>query len=136
MPLEEPRLVLTRQWLAKATQDLGLAEHAVEDTPFLGGAVFHCQQAAEKALKAFLTWRGQPFRKTHQLVELVQACADLDAAFASLSDAAATLTPYAWEYRYPGDFSEPTTDEAHEAARLARTVLDFVLQRLPDEARP
>ncbi len=89
MPLEEPRLVLTRQWLAKATQDLGLAEHAVEDTPFLGGAVFHCQQAAEKALKAFLTWRGQPFRKTHQLVELVQACADLDAAFAAMQELSA-----------------------------------------------
>ena len=31
--------------------------------PLLGDATFHCQQAVEKALKAFLIWHDRPFRK-------------------------------------------------------------------------
>jgi HEPN domain-containing protein len=32
------------------------------------------QQAAEKTLKAYLTWRDEPFEKTHSLVALVSKC--------------------------------------------------------------
>jgi HEPN domain len=38
--------------------------------PYLDTAVYHCQQAAEKALKAFLTARDIAFEKTHNLVAL------------------------------------------------------------------
>jgi HEPN domain-containing protein len=41
--------------------------------------MFHCQQAAEKALKAFLTFHDQPFRKTHDLASLGKQCANIDA---------------------------------------------------------
>ena len=36
----------------------------------LDDALFHCQQAVEKALKGLLTWHDVPFRKTHSLEEL------------------------------------------------------------------
>ncbi len=42
-----------------------------------GERLFHCRQAVEKALKAFLVWRDHPFRKTHDLVELTRQCVDL-----------------------------------------------------------
>jgi len=42
--------------------------------------VFHCQQAAEKALKARLVRFDVPFRKTHNLEELGAACIALDAS--------------------------------------------------------
>jgi hypothetical protein len=35
--------------------------------PLLGEVVFHCQQAAEKAMKGFLSWHDSPFGKTHDL---------------------------------------------------------------------
>lgn len=37
-------------------------------------ALFHAQQCAEKTIKAVLTWRQIPFRKTHDLDELKQMC--------------------------------------------------------------
>ena len=59
----------TREWLARARDDLELAENAVRGGtgPFMRDAAFHCQQAAEKALKAFLTWRDLPFPRVHDL---------------------------------------------------------------------
>ena len=46
-----------------------------ESPQALNNAVgFHCQQAAEKSLKAYLTWRDEPFEKTHSLVALVGLC--------------------------------------------------------------
>ena len=44
-------------WLRKAWQDLRRVERCLTDEPpDVEDALFHCQQAAEKALKAFLIW--------------------------------------------------------------------------------
>ena len=49
----DPELVAeTRAWLVRAVDDLREAEHDLTAAPpLLRGAVFHCQQAAEKAMK-------------------------------------------------------------------------------------
>jgi len=53
----------TRAWLLKAAKDLAMAVHdRAASPPFLEDVVFHSQQAVEKAIKAFLTWRGIAFR--------------------------------------------------------------------------
>ncbi|MSV31449.1 MAG: HEPN domain-containing protein [Bryobacterales bacterium] len=59
----------TRAWLAKAFDDLKSAR-VLANAGLEGTALYHCQQSAEKRLKAFLTWHNQPFRKTHNLKEL------------------------------------------------------------------
>jgi HEPN domain-containing protein len=52
----DPKSELTRQWLRIATDDLSLAELAHStDPPMLSGVAYHCQQAFEKALKAFFS---------------------------------------------------------------------------------
>jgi hypothetical protein len=58
-----------REWLTRADEDLQVADLAVRAAPpHLGTAAYHAQQAAEKALKGFLTAHGVPFRPTHDLV--------------------------------------------------------------------
>lgn len=98
--------------------------------------MFHAQQAAEKSLKAFLTWHDIPFRKTHDLRELFDLCVSVDSSFETLRDPSEGLTPYAWRFRYPGGTEEPTRQEAHEALAIAQEVHNAVLARLPEEARP
>jgi HEPN domain-containing protein len=100
----------------------------------LDGAVFHCQQAAEMVLKGYLTWHDQPFRKTHNLEDLVRQCERIDAAFVDLVDAAKALTPYAGEFRYPGDEDVPSIESTNDALAFARQVVQFVTLRLPPEA--
>jgi HEPN domain-containing protein len=52
----------TRAWLLRAAEDLAAA--AVLMAPAaLRSSLFHSQQAAEKSLKAFLTWHQRPFER-------------------------------------------------------------------------
>lgn len=134
MSPDPERAAETRQWMVKARHDLLAASTLLQASPSLPDiAAYHCQQAVEKALKAFLFWHDKPFRKTHDLEMLGLQCLGIDAELETLLDQAAVLTPLAWQYRYPGPVAEPTTDDALEALELARGVVDAIAQRLPRE---
>ena len=94
---------------------------------------FTCQQAAEKALKGFLTWHQQPFRKTHNLEEIGEQCLAFDATLTDVVDQAATLTEYAWRFRYPGDPDGIDAEEAMEALKVARLVHEAIANRVPPD---
>lgn len=136
MQLDAARVAETREWLAKAALDLRAAEFEfTAEPPLTADIVFHCQQLAEKSMKGFLTWHDEPFRKTHNLVEVGQQCAAIDATVTDLMRRAARLTEYAWKFRYPGEPEEPSVTEAQEALVLAREVYEAILSRLPEEVR-
>jgi HEPN domain-containing protein len=127
-----------RAWLSKAELDLRAAAHEISalDEELWGDVMFHSQQAAEKAMKAFLAWHDVPFRKTHNLEELGRQCVALDATLETLADQAAPLTEYAWKFRYPGESDEPAREEAKQALAVARNVYEAVLVRMPPEVQP
>jgi HEPN domain-containing protein len=130
-PPEEVRRELVRQWVQKAEQDFALAEHLLsESAGFLPAAGFHWQQACEKFLKALLVSRQVEFPKTHDLDELLDLVASVEAGPAEDLREASGLTPYGVEIRYPGDSPEMGLDEAREASRLAGRVRDTVLSLL------
>ena len=63
MPVDPVLIAETKAWLRKAAYDLRVASHSLTASPpLLDDVVFHCQQAAEKALKGFLMWNNIPFR--------------------------------------------------------------------------
>jgi HEPN domain-containing protein len=101
-----------------------------------GDILFHAQQAAEKAMKAFLAWHDVPFRKTHNLEELGRQCAALDATLTAMADEAAPLSEYAWKFRYPGELDEPLQSDAEQALTTARNVYTAIVERLPPNASP
>ena len=135
---EDARLQDVRAWLAKAMLDLKAAAHEVSapEEGLWGDVMFHSQQAAEKALKAFLAWHDVPFRKTHNLEELGQRCVALDATLQPLANRAAPLSEYAWKFRYPGEADEPEREEAEPALAVALGIYEAILTRLPAKARP
>jgi HEPN domain-containing protein len=98
-------------------------------------AVFHCQQAAEKALKGFLAWNGRTFRKTHNLEEIGEQCLALDGSLRDVIDQAVPLSEYAWKFRYPGEPSQPGPEEVAEALAAARGVVEAAVRRLPFDPR-
>jgi hypothetical protein len=51
----------------------------------------------------------------------------------SIVSPALDLTRYAVEFRYPGEFEEPTVEEALQWLEVARAVLAEVVQRIPQE---
>lgn len=106
------------------------------DEPYLDTAVYHCQQAVEKALKAFLTYHDLVFERTHDLTELVALSLQKESAFGDWQDIAAELTPYAVRFRYPADILEPPKEDAEQALQQAQSFADFILQLLPEGVRP
>jgi HEPN domain-containing protein len=122
----------TRRWLEREQGDLRAAEICATELP--ATALFHCQQAAEKYLKAYLTWNQKVFRKTHELRELATACALIVAALKSVLDPAETLSKYAWKFRYPGAPYEPDAQEAAAGRTLAEQVRTAIVGRLPQAA--
>ena len=127
-PEEEVRRGLVGRWVHKANEDVRAAESLLaQKPPLLYPSCFHSQQAAEKYLKALLTWREVEFPKTHVIGELL----DLLATVAESLVEATALNPYGVEVRYPGDLPEPNRDETTAALTLARKTRDAILHALP-----
>jgi HEPN domain-containing protein len=134
----DPELVAeTRARFLKASNHLRAAEALMAASPpLLGEVAFHCQQAAEKALKGFLTFNGRAFRKTHNLEEIGEQCLSVDPTLREAVDQAVPLSEYAWKFRYPGAPEEATAEEAAGALATARGVFDMVLRGLPSDFLP
>ncbi|EFA68208.1 HEPN domain-containing protein [Cylindrospermopsis raciborskii] len=132
--MDSPKDEEVRQWIIKSQRDIKVARILIEnEVSLLDAVVYHCQQSAEKALKAYLTHQDLGFKKTHDLGVLVEMCSVFEPNFQDLEDMADTLTPYATEFRYPGDIIEPERYEAEEALQMAATVLEFVIKLLPNK---
>jgi len=117
MGLDPVLIADTRDWLMKARNDLrGAQLDRAADPPLLEDVLFHCQQTVEKAFEAFLTYHQRPFRKTHNLEELGEACIVVDPTLKQSVDEAVPLTEYAWAFRYPG--SPPPAQRGSSCARL------------------
>lgn len=126
-----------KAWFKKAANDLRGAEiDLAADPPLIEDALFHCQQAVEKAMKGFLTAHQCPFRKTHDLDELGRACEEINIGLKEKLDEARDLTVFAWEFRYPGDSRVPSLPEARQFLSLAHTAFENLLSPLPANLRP
>jgi HEPN domain-containing protein len=128
---------LARVWLAKARSDLATARILITGNErHLDTGSYHCQQAAEKAIKALLTAAEATFMKTHSLEVLVNLCIPFAPGLARFFEHAMELSPLATEFRYPGDVFEPTTEEAFRALRLAEEIMDWISNEFSSLPQP
>ena len=110
--------------LQSPSNDLRAAEIGLLAEPMLlEDALFHCQQAVEKFFKAFLTFHDRPFRKTHNLEEIGEACLEIDRDLLPLVNEAVPLSEYAWAFRYPGGSDLPDIEEARGCISNCRASL-------------
>jgi len=136
MQADERRHADARSWFEKADKDLRCAAiDLAAEPPATEDALFHCQQAAEKALKGYLTWHDQPFPKTHDLGRLGKQALDLDPRLEQRIDEVVEFTKYAWLFRYPGDVYEPSLADAAATLNKVRGFVEALLAQLPDDAR-
>ncbi|MBM4396531.1 MAG: HEPN domain-containing protein [Deltaproteobacteria bacterium] len=117
-------------WLVKASEDLAVVAVLRERAPHLDAAIcFHCQQAAEKLLKAVLVAFGDVPPRTHDLAALVEEAAARLPALADLLADATYLSPFAVLPRYPVapapgiEATVLVADAEARARRIERAVL-------------
>ena len=123
---------IARQWIAKAANDLLNADNNLQSevVPF-DTVCFHCQQAAEKFLKAFLVGKGQTYPITHDLLLILEKILPLNSGAEKLRDILAILMPYAVEIRYPDDWYMPSEEDAREARDAVNKVKLWLQNALP-----
>lgn len=131
-----PQLELVQQWLERAHADLGFAALGQKEPRFTSEVSFHCQQAAEKALKAYLAHHGVDFAWSHDIAYLLNLCESRNAAFQQFRQSAGTLTSYAVHFRYPRAGPDPSIEECQQALIISQEIFDFVVECLPREVRP
>ncbi|NJL50152.1 MAG: HEPN domain-containing protein [Leptolyngbyaceae cyanobacterium SM2_5_2] len=123
--------------MTKAQHDLASARVlSTTNPPLLDTAIYHCQQAAEKAVKGYLAFCDLDIPRTHDIELLLQEATACNPEFSAQSNAGLELTPYAQIYRYPGFSPDPDQEEFARALTLAEEVYDFVSNLLPTEMRP
>ena len=118
-----------KQWLAKANEDLLVVERLTDNEIIAtSSACFHCQQAVEKFLKAFLIANGVDINKTHNIEYLLSECSDIDKDFAAIDPK--ELSDFGVDARYPGDMYIPDENETLEYKNLAFEIKDFVENKI------
>ena len=128
---------LVRDWLTRASHDLIAARKlSAEPDSHLDTAIYHCQQAGEKAVKGFLAWHDEAPVRTHNIVALAEQAANYETGFSAQRNAATRLTRYVTEFRYPGGPIEPPRPEFDQALADATGIYNFVLSLLPGEVHP
>ena len=91
-------------FLRKAAEDEALLDEVLASDRVSDATIgFHCQQAAEKLLKALLSEVGVDFRRTHDLTELGDLLADAGHPLPPALAEVDALTPYAVTFRYADD---------------------------------
>ncbi len=127
----------TREWVRKAESDFQLAATIARGTePFQNEQCFHCQQSAEKYLKALLEELGRTIPKTHILVALLSLLVPHYNSLRSLRRGVDFLTRFAVDTRYPGDTA--SNRQAASALRWAAEVRDAcrkILRLRPPRSR-
>jgi HEPN domain-containing protein len=98
-----PQLDQARELLSAAQRDRLTLRILLRDSESpVESMLFHAQQALEKALKAVVVAHGIVFRRTHDLIELLDMAATHGIVVPAPRDLLLRLAPYAVEFRYLG----------------------------------
>lgn len=116
-----------KQWIIKGDHDLGTAQITYMYIPeYLDTVTFHCQQAVEKYMKAYLIFLNTPFKFTHDLVYLLDLISEKDSDFDAYYDLLSELQGYAVEVRYPNDTIYLSKEKVEKAIQIAREIRELV----------
>lgn len=118
-------------WLFHAYQDLLAARMLITDKRLFNPTVFHCQQAIEKSLKAFLLYKHRKLFDGHNLTWLCKQAALTDQAFTKWIGKSTLLNRFYIETRYPADIPEEIDRQlVEEILEATEDMMDFICDNI------
>lgn len=123
-----------RRWLKQAESDLDDARYNAEGGRY-SLTCFLCQQAAEKAMKAYLYRQGNELVWGHSVAELVADASGSDAGLNAMKEKGSFLDRFYIPTRYPnglpGGIPAESFNEkdAEEAMQAAKEIIDAVASK-------
>ena len=132
--MDKENIADAKEWLSFAEADLGVADHLYK-TYFprpVEIICFHCQQAAEKTVKAIIVLKGSQggMPKKHDLFLLLNQIKNMVVVEEKLYDYADVLAPYGVAMRYPNELfleerhAEKALAMAKEFLKWSKNILD------------
>ncbi|MCK9426950.1 MAG: HEPN domain-containing protein [Ignavibacteriaceae bacterium] len=122
-PKEEDLLEKTKQWIEIAEEDFRFAKFGLtmaSNVPYRLIA-FHCQQCAEKYVKALLVFHCIDFPYTHSIEKLLELTPKEYALSIVLADAR-VLSDYAVSKRYPDFYKKLSKEETLKAIEITELI--------------
>jgi HEPN domain-containing protein len=116
-----------KNWLKKADNDIKIIEHELmlPESEWVNDAIcFHCQQAAEKYLKALLIFQESDVPKTHNIEYLQSLIKERHPDISEIE--VKDLSLFGVDIRYPDNFYQPTTEEVKYYTTLVMKIRDIV----------
>jgi HEPN domain-containing protein len=116
------------EWILKADHDLGSAKLVFLHLPDYSDTIaFHCQQAAEKYIKAILFYHRINFQRSHDLVYLLDLLPRQINISEDMFSKAVTLNGFSVEVRYPDIKVEFSESELKDMISIAEEFRAFAL---------
>ncbi len=118
-------------WLFHAYQDLLAARMLITDKRLFNPTVFHCQQAIEKSLKAFLLYKHRKLFDGHNLTWLCKQAALTDQSFTKWIGKSTLLNRFYIETRYPADIPEEIDRKlVEEILEATEDMMEFICDNI------
>ena len=120
-----------RQWIIKGDHDLGTAKITYLHIPeYLDTITYHCQQAVEKYLKAYLIFQSVTFKFSHDMIYLLDLITQIDSVFENYYDTISELQGYAVEVRYPNETIFLSNEKVEKTMMIAKEVRELVTRKM------
>ncbi len=118
--------------LSIGDEDLDSAKILIDNNGSFRAIGFHCQQAAEKYLKAFLILNEIKFPFSHDLSKLYNLCVQIDSSLGIDINYLEDLTKFAVEIRYS---KNPQIDEEalYSGYNYLQTIRNTILSKITEE---
>jgi HEPN domain-containing protein len=122
---------LVKEWVKFSDVDLAAAKHLYENMRPIPLEIicYHCQQSAEKILKAFLIYSRIKPEKTHNLELLRSECEKIDKSFIEIAKKCVDLNDYSSQPRYPMEI-EITDSDTVSALQNSEKISNFVKEKI------
>lgn len=119
------------EWIDKAKKDIKAVEIIREYDEMTEIVCFHCQQAAEKYLKALLLSKNEEITKTHNIDFLLKKCSKYNEDF--ISYIGSPLADYAVDIRHSEVRYIPSKQEMEDAIILLEGIIKLVEKCFKEE---
>ena len=114
-----------KEWMTIADCDFDSAKILNEATrKYYEIICYHCAQATEKYLKAYLVYHDIIPERSHDLINLYRICVNIDSIFRSINTKCGFLNRFANDIRYPHRYEVTDSDAnfAIDAVEIIRNI--------------
>ena len=125
MPPEARSWGTPEEWLRRAKSNLAKAKQRKPKEVYWEDLCFDAEQAAEKAIKAVFIHQRAHFPYVHDLKRLLKLLKRAGVKIPKYVSAAAELSPFAFETRYPGRCPPVKLRQYRRAVRIATAVVNW-----------